>query len=313
MKYKVIANPAAGKGTAAQVIPLIERQLQTYGLDFDLTRTERPWHAAELAQQAVMDGYDVVVSAGGDGTCNEVLNGLMRVKNEHSANGKNGLPKLGILCIGRGNDFAFGAGMPLDWQSGCKALVQGRSHHVDIGKISSEDQRLERYFGNGVGVGFDAVVNIQAARSKLRGFLNYLVSTLRTITLYYNAPMMKIECDDVTITQPSIMVSIMNGRRMGGGFLMAPHSSDSDGYLDLCIAHEVSRLTILLMIPRFLKGSQNGHPAIRFVRTRQVTITGLDAPLPTHADGETLCSRCQQLKIELLPSQIEVITSQAAG
>ncbi len=310
MKYKVIANPAAGKGTAAQIIPQIERQLQEYGLDFDLTRTERPWHAAELARQAVMDGYDVVVSAGGDGTCNEVLNGLMRVKDEHSANGMNGLPKLGILCIGRGNDFAFGAGMPLDWQSGCKALGDGSSHRVDIGKISSEDQHLERYFGNGVGVGFDAVVNIQAARSKLRGFLNYLVSTLRTITLYYNAPLMKIECDDVTITQPSIMVSIMNGRRMGGGFLMAPHSSDRDGYLDLCIAHEVSRLTILLMIPRFLQGSQSGHPAIRFVRTRQVTITGLNSPLPTHADGETLCGSCQQLKVELLPSQIEVITSQ---
>lgn len=149
---------------------------------------------------------------------------------------------------------------------------------------------------------------MQAAKSKLRGFLNYLVAALRTLLLEYKSPLVRIECDDRTITQPSVMVSIMNGRRMGGGFYMAPESTANDGLLDLCIAHKVSRATILMMLPRFMKPVKVDHPALQFMRSRQVVITALDGSLPTHADGETLCKACQQLKVEVVPSQLEVLT-----
>jgi diacylglycerol kinase family enzyme len=79
-RYKIIVNPISGRGTGESVIPHLESQLREYGLDFDLVRTERPWHAAELAQEAVSDGYDIVVAVGSDGTANEVLNGLMLAK-----------------------------------------------------------------------------------------------------------------------------------------------------------------------------------------------------------------------------------------
>ena len=80
-RYRVIVNPAAGAGTAHRAVPAIERMLHDHNVAFDLVYTERPWHAAELARQAVRDKYDVVVAVGGDGTSNEVLNGLMRPAN----------------------------------------------------------------------------------------------------------------------------------------------------------------------------------------------------------------------------------------
>ena len=77
-RYKIIANPVAGRGAGGQSVPQVERLLNEYGLDFDVVRTERPWHAAELAREAADAGYDAVVAMGGDGTANEVLNGLMQ-------------------------------------------------------------------------------------------------------------------------------------------------------------------------------------------------------------------------------------------
>src|SRR5512136_664324 len=100
-KYMIIANPNAGHGKGAHAIPEIERELTRLGLNFDLVRTERVGHAISLARESALAGYDVIVAAGGDGTVNEVLNGLMEAR----LVGENH-PALGVLCAGRGNDFA---------------------------------------------------------------------------------------------------------------------------------------------------------------------------------------------------------------
>lgn len=302
MKYKLIANPAAGKGSARLLIPKVEQALQAYGLEYDLSLTERPWHAAELARSAAGDGYEAVVTAGGDGTCNEVINGLMQAGQHGQA-----IPRMGVICIGRGNDFAFGAGLPTTWQDGCATLVHPKHRQIDIGYIKSDCLNGGRYFGNGIGIGFDAVVNVEATKTSLSGFAGYTFAALRTILLHFHSPLVRIECDDETITQPSLMVSVMNGRRMGGGFMMAPNSASNDGSLDLCLAKKVSRLTILAMIPRFMRGTQAGHPAIHFARSRRISVTALEGSLPMHIDGETVCADGHQVTIEVLPRALEVI------
>lgn len=303
MRYKVIANPAAGKGKARALIPAIRQRLTNLGLDFDLVCTERPWHAAELARQAAEEGYERIVAAGGDGTINEVLNGLIQNRKPGQAPAC-----LGVICIGRGNDFAYGVGLPTHWEEGCRAVAQGSCRTVDVGRVSGDSLQQAHYFGNGLGIGFDATVNIQATKTRLTGFLGYLVAVLRTLLLNFKSPLVRIECDDATITQPSIMVSVMNGRRMGGGFIMAPHGDNRDGYLDVCIAHQVSRATILSMIPRFMQGTQAGHPAIRFARTRQITVSALNGDrLPVQIDGETITDSARQLKIEVIAGAIQVL------
>jgi YegS/Rv2252/BmrU family lipid kinase len=303
VRYKLIANPAAGGGAGARAIPRIERLLAKHGLDFDIVRTERPWHGAELAREAAAAGYDVLVAAGGDGTSNEVINGLMAAQQAGQR-----APALGVLCIGRGNDFAYGVGVPHDLELGCQALAEGHRRAIDVGRVAGGMYPRGRYFGNCVGVGFDAIGSIEAAKlPRLGGFLSYLIAVLKTIFLYYRAPLTTVKYDEQTLTQPSLLVSIMNGQRLGGGFVMAPDAQPDDGLFDLCIAHEVSRARMFALIPHFLRGTQATQEPITTGRAARISITALEGALPAQTDGEILCIDGQQLEIELLPRQIEVI------
>ena len=230
-RHKIILNPQSAKGATQRRIPEIKQSLDELDLMYTLSLTERPWHAAELAREAVVDGYDVVVAVGGDGTVNEVVNGILQSQEE-----KLGDAVLGVLPVGRGNDFCFASGIPLDFKAACQTLARARVRTLDAGRISGEKNMHLRYFGNGVGIGFDAVVSRLANQARLSGFLSYLIAALKTMYIYYQAPEMQIRLSNETICQRFLMVSVMNGRRAGGGFLMAPHGNSSDGLLDLCIA-----------------------------------------------------------------------------
>ena len=180
MNYRIIVNPTAGRGEGERAVPRIEKLLRDQGLDYELVRTERPWHAAELAQEAAEMGVDVVVAVGGDGTANEVLNGLMQVPQERRT------CALSVLCVGSGNDFAFGVGIPADLDEGVRVLAEGYKRTIDVGHVVGGEYPHGRYFGNGIGVGFDAVVGFVAATLKrLHGFAGYIVATLKTVFIYY--------------------------------------------------------------------------------------------------------------------------------
>ena len=152
-------------------------------------------------------------------------------------------------------------------------------------------------------VGFEAL-----KLKRLHGFASYIVAALKTIFLYFRAPMMRIEMDNNEITLPALMVSAMNGTRQGGGFMMAPNGSPDDGLFDVCIARQVSRPQMFVLIQRFMAGTAESHEAIQIIRSSKVIITALEDALPAHGDGETICKDGTQLTIELLPRHLEVIT-----
>src|SRR5512137_1895207 len=139
-KYRIIANPISGHGNGAKVIPVIEQNLRALGVDFSLARTERAGHAIELARAAALEGVNVVVASGGDGTVNEVLNGLMVAR----AEGKTAA--LGVIPAGRGNDFSYCKGIPEDIGAACKVLHADERRRVDIGLIRGGKVKGERYF-----------------------------------------------------------------------------------------------------------------------------------------------------------------------
>jgi diacylglycerol kinase (ATP) len=306
-KHKIIVNPIANRGGSERAVPQLESLLRAHDLEYDLVRTERPWHAADLAQEAVAAGYERVVAVGGDGTANEVLNGLMRAKEAGL-----GSCTMGVLCVGRGNDFAYGMGIPLDLEAGCQALAQGHRRTIDVGRVAGGLYPDGRFFGNGVGIGFDAVVGFEALKMTwLHGFPSYLMAVLKTVFLYYKAPRTTIEYNGQTITQPSLMISVMNGQRMGGGFMMAPEGQPDDGLFDLCIAREVSRAGIFGLIPHFMRGTQATQESIRTGRAQRIAVTAVEGVLPAHADGETLCTDGQRLELELLPRQLAIISARS--
>lgn len=306
-KTKFIVNPVAGQGAGKLAVPEIKQLTLQNSMDCDIVITQHAGQAIDLARQAAEDGYEVVVAVGGDGTSNEVLNGLMQAWNMGYK-----LTKMGIIGIGRGNDFAYGFGIPPGLKAGFELVQQAKVRGMDVGLIKGGDYPHGRYFGNGVGIGFDAVVGFEALKLiHLHGFINYVVAALRTIFLFFTAPLVKIDYDEKTITQPSLMISVMNGRRMGGGFMMAPEAFTDDGLLDLCIAGQLSRFGILTMIPRFMRGTQATHPQIQTGRAAKINVVAIQGTLPVHADGETICTAGNELSIEIIKQPLKIITGTA--
>ncbi|MCL4274546.1 MAG: diacylglycerol kinase family lipid kinase [Anaerolineales bacterium] len=304
MKYFVIVNPTSGRGLGGRSIQQIESFLKENGVDFTLVQTEGVWHAAELAEGAARGEYNVIVCASGDGTVNEAINGIMRAKKA----GYNSTA-FTVLGIGTGNDFAGGTGIPTNLNDGLKALLADKRKKIDLGYVKGGDYPDGRYFGNGIGVGFDAAVGNEAIKVRwTRGLMAYLIGVIKTVFLYYNPAQVEIVLDDKdVIKQTSLMISVMNGRRMGGGFQMAPQSQPDDGYFDLCIAETATKGRILQMIPHFIKGTQESLPEIQMKRAKKVSIKSLDVTFPAHADGEFICLDGSHLTLELLPQELEII------
>jgi diacylglycerol kinase family enzyme len=122
------------------------------------------------------------------------------------------------------------------------------------------------------------------------------VAALKTVFLYYHAPYVKIILDNgESFEIAALMISIMNGRRMGGGFLMAPNSQRDDGKFDICIARDVSRSRVFTLIPPFMRGTQMTQKEIRMLRTSSVVVNAIQGNLPTHADGETVSVEGKQI------------------
>lgn len=303
-RYLVIINPIAGRGFAGRSILQIEEELKRYQLDYQIVLTERPWHAAELAEKAAKDGYDVVVAGCGDGTANEVLNGLMKARlagYDQTA--------MGMLAIGTGNDFAFGMGVPGGVEVGCKILAEDHRRRTDVGLLQGGDYPDGRFFGNGVGIGFDAATGFVAAKIRwIRGLLLYLIAAIETIFIYYKPPTVQLTYDEKELTQPSLMISIMNGKRMGGGFFFAPNGDPADGIFDLCIAASASRMRIFGLIPYFMKGTQATQKEVTMGQAHKVVAKAIKGSLPVHCDGETVAFETNKIEIEILPAQLEFIT-----
>ncbi len=308
MKAKVILNPTTGRGQGIRARARIEEELRRHRIAFDLTLTEGPGHATRLAQEAALSGVECVIAAGGDGTVNEVVNGLIAAARERNV-WAHGEPAgtLGVIPIGSGNDFAFALGLrAYDIAGACARLAAGRSRLVDIACVE-DDRPYTLYFCNNLGAGLDAAVNIESRKIKrLRGFPLYFVALLRTVLLYYRAPRTRVAYDRERLHMPVMMTSISNGPRTGGGFLIAPKARIDDGLLDLCVASQVSRLQILWLIPHFIRGTHEGKPPIRMLRADHIVIESEEG-LPVHVDGEVFRTAAYRLDIRMWPRRLRVL------
>lgn len=296
----VILNPTAGRGAGARLSSKIAESLHSHGLEFELSTTTGPSSATVLAREAAARGCEAVVAVGGDGTVNEVLNGLMAATQD--ANGT----ALGVVPIGTGNDFAFGAGVPLSLREACQAIARGQSRVLDVGRMRADSEE-PRYFLNGVGMGFDAQANIESRKiRRLRGTLLYVVAVLRTLAFYYYSPLITMRVDGDELVQPSLLISVMNGRRMGGGFYITPSSEMDDGLFDFCVAAQVSRPKMVAFVPRFMRGTHTTDVDITMGQGRQITVVS-ESPWVAHLDGEIYGMGARRYEIELLPQRLRLI------
>jgi YegS/Rv2252/BmrU family lipid kinase len=294
--FYVVLNPAAGRGAAGRAWPAVRAVLQGAGSRVELAETARHGHAEELAEAAARAGWAAVVAMGGDGTVHEVANGLLR-----AADGEVTRAALGIVPVGSGNDFSLLAGLPRDPIEAARRIVSGVERRVDVGRVG------DRGFVNGVGVGLDARVAVEANRNRrLRGIGIYLWALARVLASF-RAPAMRVEIDgDEVIERPLTLATVGNGGRHGGGFWICPAAKLDDGLLDVCVCDELGKLRILRFLPKVLRGTHTGESCVHMRTARRVRITS-DTPLPVHADGEILSEAARELEIEVAPGRLRLL------
>lgn len=299
---KMILNPNADLGRAwrqaADLRPIVD---QFGGADW--SGTVYPSHAIELARQAAEEGYQMVISVGGDGTVHEVINGLMQVPAEHR-------PRLGIVPMGSGNDFAHTAGIDPRPAYALQAIFTGKPRAIDIGRLEDGSGRIE-YWNNVLGIGFDATTTIRSRRlTYFRGFMVYFVAVLQTILLNHDAPQMHITTDQESWSDKLLMFVICNGSREGGGFQVAPQARPDDGILDYACIGKVSRPMMLRLLPEVMKGTHGRFPQVRMGKLSHLELQS-ESPLVIHVDGEIFAGfgmDIRQLRVEIIPGAVELVS-----
>lgn len=298
----LIFNPISNLGRAWPVASNLRRVADELG-GADWAGTVYPAHATEMAEKAASQGYKKVVAVGGDGTIHEVVNGLMAVPEEIR-------PALGIVPIGTGNDFAFAMNITKDPEIALRQVFSGNMHPIDIGSVQDETARKE-YWVNTLGMGFDAAVNIHSRNVPIfQGFMIYFLAVFRTMIQNYYPFKIQYNIDGVENEKKTLMFTVANGKREGGGFLLAPNASQTDGLLNFTHVDIISRFSMLSAIPYFLKGT---HADLNYVHTgtcQKVTINS-DLPLWIHTDGEIFAgfsSHVKNISIEVFPKAIQLIS-----
>jgi len=300
-KLWVILNPTAGKGKAEKKRPKIERFLRESGRDFEILITKGVGDALNMARDLKIGADDITVAAGGDGTCNEVINGLLMRKASTP-------PVFGILPIGRGNDFSDTPKIPQDVEKALQLLINGNAKPMDAGFVKGGFFPDGRYFINGIGIGFDTKVGFEAAKLKIKSGISYVIGAFITLIRYEPSPVIQIKFDDKEVTLPAVLVSVVNGRRMGGSFYMGPNALLDDGLLDICyVEHQKSRFKLLKIMSHYTKGTQGECKGVNFDRGLHFHLKALEGGMAAHCDGETVCYEGKELEITCIPNALRLI------
>ncbi|MCX6011669.1 MAG: diacylglycerol kinase family lipid kinase [Chloroflexi bacterium] len=283
VRIKVIVNPVAGARSTRRKWPIISRLLERIGLTFDFNYTEGVGHAMELARIAASDGYRYLVAVGGDGTVNEVANGIL-----HSTNAST--TTLGVVSTGTGSDFARSAGLARDYTTACANLTSSKRLTIDVGLVEyqRDGKRQERFFINSAGVGFDAAVVKETERLPkfFGGTIPYVAGMLRTLVSYKNKDIV-LKVGDEVERHRVLNVAVANGNYCGGGMRIAPEAKLDDRLLDVVIIGDMGKLELLKEFPTVYKGTHINHPKVSMRKVTNVSIESAE-PMLVYADGEML-------------------------
>jgi YegS/Rv2252/BmrU family lipid kinase len=287
VKASLIVNPSAGGGRAARALAGVEAALTRLGVEHHVERTRSLDHARDLARAAAAAG-ETAVAFGGDGVIGAVADAL-----KHSEG------VLGVLPGGRGNDFARVLGIALEPEAACSVIAEGKVSALDLGEVDS------RTFLSIASCGFDSDANRIANQTRLiRGNLVYTYGALRALIAWRPARF-EVSVDG---GEPRVVVgytvAAANSGAYGGGMLMAPNASVTDGRLDVVMVSHTSKLTFLRRLPTLFKGNHVRQREVQVVRGAEIRISA-DRPFTMYADGDPIAEL--PVTVRVLPAAVKVI------
>ncbi len=303
-EWFVIVNPNAGRKKGEKDWLEIARLLTEAGLEFTCVFTDAPNHAVKLARKYIDAGFRKILVVGGDGTLNEVINGVFR---QHRFAPDEIL--IGMISVGTGNDWGRTFNIPAGYKDAIDVIVKENTFRQDIGKViyKSKDKTHSRYFINMAGLGFDALVakktNLQKASGK-GGPLSYLINLLTSLIVHKSTDT-KLIIDGKPVNEDIFSMSVAICQYNGGGMKQAPDAVPDDGLFDITLITKVTRMTVLRNVTKLYDGSFVKLSQVKQFRGQVVQVES-NPKLFLETDGESLGHT--PITFEIMPRCITIIT-----
>ncbi len=304
--WMVIVNPKAGRGHGLRDWPIISNQMNHNGLDFSCVFTEHKYHAVELAVKAINDGYRKLVAIGGDGTVNEVVNGIFIQKEVPTT-----AISLAVIPAGTGNDWMRMFGIPKTYSDAVLSLVEEHTVLQDVGLITYHETRIkhQRYMANAAGMGFDAMVNRRFNRLKDEGRWGkrlYIKSTLKEL-FNYRSKHFKISIDGEVFFDNAVFSAALGiGKYNGGGMIQMPNAVMDDGLFDVTVIKRVNKLSVLRHFAKLYNGKLYNYSKVLSAQGKHIVVeTRPESPI--EIDGEAM--GFSPFTFDLVPKSIKVVIS----
>ena len=307
-RWFVIVNPVSGGGKGLADFPKISRLLRKGGIEYDFAFTKHQQHATKIVEGVTRKGFRKIIVVGGDGTLNEVVNGILT---QTECEPKEIL--LGVISVGTGNDWVRSFSIPRNYKAAVQAISEGHSYLQDVGKvtINKDGEEHSRYMANVMGLGFDAyVLGIfdQLKRKGWKGKWLYIASLLRGY-ISAKAAEATIEVDGKVVYNRKLF-SLAAGicRYNGGGIQQLPRAVANDGLLDVTIIRPVHWWHVVFRAARFFNGNIYSIGHIEYTQGKSVKVTTSPA-VPIEVDGELHYNT--PVTIDVVPEALRVIVPKA--
>jgi YegS/Rv2252/BmrU family lipid kinase len=298
MGVVVVANPTAGRGKGAKLIPGVDALLRSLGVSHTLRICEGPEDPERFARLAATDGAEIVAALGGDGQVGACANGVMGTDSA-----------LAVIPAGTGNDFARHLGLDRkDPLAAVRLLAAPMFKRIDAVKVTTPER--ERYYVNIGGAGFDSEVNEHANKvRRLQGTAKYVYSTFVTLARFAAGEfIVKVDGEDHPFK--GMMLAVGNATSYGGGMRVTPDARSDDGLLDVCVIQELPKWQFVKAFSKVFSGKHVQHPAVTMLRGKQIEISA-DRPFQVYADGEPV--GCLPATFSVIPSALRVVVPPGPG
>ena len=271
--------------------------------------TEHADHSVELARNAAIWGATHIICVGGDGSLNEVVNGVMLFKQNNVSLGEHDLPAIGVLPHGTGNDFARTMGVSFNIGLLKKWIDEDCFRRIDIGLTSFSDKSgkpATRYFINftDVGIGGAIVLDLSTSSRALGPFLTYQKALLSAMLTYKNKPV-KVSADTFNYERSIMSLVVANGKYFGGGMGIAPDALPDDKLFSVVIIGAISIPTYLKNLGSIRKSKKIDHPELKYLSASEILIESPEGPLPIDMDGEFI--GFSPIRMKIVPGAINFI------
>jgi len=302
-EWFTIVNPNAGNGKGTKDWERISGLFTRENIRVSSRFTSKKGHAIELTREAITNGFRKIISVGGDGTMNEIVNGIFT---QDICSTKDVV--IGMIPVGTGNDWGRMFGIPLVYEGAVKIIKDFKTMAHDVGTITyfSAEGKQKRYFMNIAGLGFEAVVVQKTNKQKDKGRSSqavYLYNLLSSL-ISYKRPFINITIDGKTTTTRAFSVNVGNGRYCGGGMRQTPDALPDDGLLDITVIKDMGRIEVIKALKILYDGTILSHPKIDGYRSTNLLVTS-ETALYAEADGESLGHT--PVEFGIIPGGINVI------